>query len=78
MDSSTALSVRLERELAAAAAAVAAGGGISYEIELESGDLRVREVVRASRLASPTMPPGVPSRRYGSYQRLASARIGAR
>src|SRR5688500_5677796 len=50
LDAGAALPARLERELDSAAAAIASGGGISYGIDLETGDLRVHEVVRAQRL----------------------------
>lgn len=57
VDAAATVTARLERELAAAAAAIERGGGISYDIDLLSGDLRVREVVRAARRVQPAAPP---------------------
>lgn len=68
---------RLERELAAGSAAVASGGGIAYEIDLDSGDLRVREVLRASRATLPPLDAVAPPRRSTVRQR-AGARAAVR
>jgi hypothetical protein len=70
-------SARLERELAAGTAAVAAGGGIAYSIDLESGDLRVSEILRASRSSLPPVDAIRPMPRRAALRELAASR-GAR
>jgi hypothetical protein len=74
----TGLKARLERELATGSAAVAAGGGITYEIDLATGDLRVRDVMRASHRPAPLdVAASAPRRRNGSRQ-LAAPRAALR
>ena len=68
------MAARLERELRAGAAAIATGGGIAYDIDLETGDLRVREVVRAARALTPAAETVLPYRRRGGARDFAAGR----
>lgn len=68
---------RLERELSAGSSAVAGGGGVAYEIDLDTGDLRVREVIAAARVTPPAdVQP--PARRRGALRDMAATRTALR
>jgi hypothetical protein len=69
---------RIERELAAGSAAVAGGGGVSYEIDLATGDLRVRDVIRAANTPVPPMATVYTPRRRGGMRELAASRTAVR